>query len=100
MMFRVTTLDMKNPPKGADGAIDYTEDFFGKETNLTVSGQFNLPVAALVHTINITTAPSGGPNPVGSGGTVNMGVAANDTLSAQKLNDNFAALGGFVRDRV
>lgn len=37
-MFRVTTLDLLNPPK-VDGAIDYSEDFFGKETNLTVSGQ-------------------------------------------------------------
>lgn len=40
-MFRVTTLDMENPPKTEDGKIDYSEDFFGKETNLTVSGQLN-----------------------------------------------------------
>lgn len=40
-MFRVTTLDMENPPKTEDGAIDYSQDFFGKETNLTVSGQLN-----------------------------------------------------------
>ncbi|MDO5134816.1 MAG: asparagine--tRNA ligase [Eubacteriales bacterium] len=40
-MFRVTTLDMENPPMGEDGRIDYTQDFFGKETNLTVSGQLN-----------------------------------------------------------
>ncbi len=38
-MFRVTTLDMENPPKTEDGKIDYAEDFFGKETSLTVSGQ-------------------------------------------------------------
>ncbi|MDP4153303.1 MAG: asparagine--tRNA ligase [Bacillota bacterium] len=38
-MFRVTTLDMKNPPLTEDGKIDYKEDFFGKSTNLTVSGQ-------------------------------------------------------------
>jgi len=38
-MFRVTTLDMNNPPKSPEGGIDYKEDFFGKETNLTVSGQ-------------------------------------------------------------
>lgn len=38
-MFRVTTLDPKKPPLTEDGAIDYKEDFFGKETNLTVSGQ-------------------------------------------------------------
>src|SRR5690606_35089378 len=38
-MFRVTTLDLDNPPKGEDGKINHKEDFFGKETNLTVSGQ-------------------------------------------------------------
>lgn len=38
-MFRVTTLDMKNPPRTKDGEIDYTQDFFEKETSLTVSGQ-------------------------------------------------------------
>ena len=40
-MFRVTTLDLDNVPKNSDGTIDYTQDFFGKETNLTVSGQLN-----------------------------------------------------------
>ena len=40
-MFRVTTLDPVNPPMTEDGAVDYTQDFFGKETNLTVSGQLN-----------------------------------------------------------
>jgi asparaginyl-tRNA synthetase len=38
-MFRVTTLDAKNPPRDEHGHIDHKEDFFGKETNLTVSGQ-------------------------------------------------------------
>ncbi len=38
-MFRVTTLDMKNPPRDSSGNIDYTQDFFGKSANLTVSGQ-------------------------------------------------------------
>ena len=40
-MFRVTTLDPKNPPLTDEGAVDYSRDFFGKETNLTVSGQLN-----------------------------------------------------------
>ncbi len=38
-MFRVTTLDLENPPRTEDGAIDYSKDFFGKSANLTVSGQ-------------------------------------------------------------
>ncbi|BFK66465.1 asparagine--tRNA ligase [Dorea formicigenerans] len=40
-MFRVTTMDMGNVPKTENGAVDYTQDFFGKETSLTVSGQLN-----------------------------------------------------------
>ena len=38
-MFQVTTLDLKNPPRLPDGSIDYSQDFFGKQTSLTVSGQ-------------------------------------------------------------
>ncbi|MBP3591178.1 MAG: asparagine--tRNA ligase [Clostridia bacterium] len=38
-MFRVTTLDMKNPPLTESGEVDYSQDFFGKSANLTVSGQ-------------------------------------------------------------
>ena len=40
-MFQVTTLDLKNVPMTEDGKVDYTQDFFGKSTNLTVSGQLN-----------------------------------------------------------
>lgn len=40
-MFRVTTLDMDNLPTKEDGTVDFSKDFFGKETNLTVSGQLN-----------------------------------------------------------
>ncbi len=41
-MFRVSTLDFMNIPKTEDGEVDYSKDFFGKETNLTVSGQLNV----------------------------------------------------------
>ncbi len=40
-MFQVTTLDLQNLPRTADGQIDYSKDFFGKQTSLTVSGQLN-----------------------------------------------------------
>ncbi len=40
-MFQVTTLDISDPPRNEDGTVDYTQDFFGKPTNLTVSGQLN-----------------------------------------------------------
>ncbi len=46
-MFRVTTLDDKNPPLGEDGEVNYKEDFFGRPTNLTVSGQLEAELAAL-----------------------------------------------------
>ncbi len=46
-MFRVTTLDMKNPPLTEDGEIDFSQDFFGKSANLTVSGQLNGETYAL-----------------------------------------------------
>lgn len=40
-MFRITTLDLKNPPLTESGEIDFSQDFFGKETSLTVSGQLS-----------------------------------------------------------
>ncbi|MBQ1870591.1 MAG: asparagine--tRNA ligase [Lachnospiraceae bacterium] len=40
-MFQVTTLDLNNIPRNEDGSVDYSKDFFGKPTNLTVSGQLN-----------------------------------------------------------
>ena len=45
-MFRVTTIDMENLPKTEDGKIDYTQDFFGKESHLTVSGQLDVETFA------------------------------------------------------
>ncbi|MEO9533491.1 MAG: asparagine--tRNA ligase [Crocinitomicaceae bacterium] len=46
-MFRVSILDPQNPPKTEDGKVDWSEDFFGKETNLTVSGQLEAELAAM-----------------------------------------------------
>lgn len=46
-MFSVSTLDMKNPPLTEDGAIDYKQDFFGRHTNLTVSGQLEGELGAM-----------------------------------------------------
>lgn len=46
-MFRVSALDPENPPRKEDGTIDYSKDFFGKETNLTVSGQLEGETFAL-----------------------------------------------------
>ena len=46
-MFQVTTLELNNPPKTADGKIDYSQDFFGKQTSLTVSGQLEGELGAM-----------------------------------------------------
>lgn len=46
-MFQVTTLDMNNPPRNEDGGIDYTQDFFGRMTSLTVSGQLEGELGAM-----------------------------------------------------
>ncbi len=57
-MFRVTTLDIKNPPLDDNGDIDIKKDFFGKETNLTVSGQLNAEAFALAFKNVYTFGPT------------------------------------------
>ncbi|MGL4572960.1 MAG: asparagine--tRNA ligase [Clostridium sp.] len=57
-MFRVTTLDLHNVPQTEEGAIDYAQDFFGKETNLTVSGQLNAETFALAFRDVYTFGPT------------------------------------------
>lgn len=57
-MFQVTTLDLKNIPKTEDGEVDYSQDFFGKPTNLTVSGQLNLETYAFAFKNVYTFGPT------------------------------------------
>ena len=57
-MFRVTTLDPVNPPKTPDGKVNYAEDFFGKETNLTVSGQLEGELGAMALSEIYTFGPT------------------------------------------
>ena len=57
-MFRVTTLDLNETPKTEEGAVDYSKDFFGKETNLTVSGQLNAETFALAFRNVYTFGPT------------------------------------------
>ncbi len=45
-MFQVTTMNLENVPKNADGSVDYSQDFFGKKVNLTVSGQLDVETFA------------------------------------------------------
>lgn len=57
-MFRVTTLDMNNPPRDENGQVDYSQDFFGKSTNLTVSGQLEGELAAMAFSDIYTFGPT------------------------------------------
>ena len=57
-MFRVSTLDMANLPRGKDGAVDFSRDFFGKETFLTVSGQLNVEAYCLALSKVYTFGPT------------------------------------------
>ncbi|WP_026894534.1 asparagine--tRNA ligase [Clostridiisalibacter paucivorans] len=57
-MFKVTTLDLKDVPKTEEGKIDYSKDFFGKETNLTVSGQLEAEIFALAFRNVYTFGPT------------------------------------------
>jgi asparaginyl-tRNA synthetase len=57
-MFKVTTLDLKNVPLDKDGRIDHSEDFFGKETSLTVSGQLEGELGALALSRIYTFGPT------------------------------------------
>ncbi len=57
-MFRVSTFNPNNPPKNEDGSIDFKKDFFGRETNLTVSGQLEGELAALAMSDIYTFGPT------------------------------------------
>jgi asparaginyl-tRNA synthetase len=57
-MFRVTTLDAANPPRSTGGTVDFSRDFFGKETHLTVSGQLEGELGALALGLIYTFGPT------------------------------------------
>lgn len=57
-MFRLTTLDLENVPKDENGKVDYSKDFFGKSTNLTVSGQLECETYALAFRNVYTFGPT------------------------------------------
>lgn len=57
-MFRVTSLDLQNPPRAETGGIDFSKDFFGREAHLTVSGQLEAEIAAMALTNVYTFGPT------------------------------------------
>lgn len=57
-MFRVTTIDPDNPPRNKNGEVDYSKDFFGRQANLTVSGQLNVESFAMAYSNVYTFGPT------------------------------------------
>ena len=94
-MFRVTTLDAMNPPKNPDGTLNSTEDFFGKETNLTVSGQLEGELAAMALSKVYTFGPtfraenSNTPRHLAEFWMIEPEVAFNDITDNMNLAEDF-----------
>ncbi len=94
-MFRVSTLDPLNPPKNPDGSINYAEDFFGKETNLTVSGQLEGELAAMALSKVYTFGPtfraenSNTPRHLAEFWMIEPEVAFNDIVDNMDLAEDF-----------
>ena len=75
-MFRVSTLDLENLPRDAQGKVDFNEDFFGKEAFLTVSGQLNGETYACALSKFIPLAQRSAPKtpiPAATGGVLDVG---------------------------
>ncbi len=93
-MFRVTTLDMENPAR-EEGKIDYSKDFFGKESNLTVSGQLEAELAALALSKVYTFGPtfraenSNTSRHLAEFWMIEPEVAFNDIIANQDLAEDF-----------
>ncbi len=96
-MFRVTTLPFDNPPRNEDGSINYKEDFFGKSTNLTVSGQLEGELGAMAFSEIYTFGPtfraenSNTPRHLAEFWMIEPEVAFND------INDNMELAEEFIK---
>lgn len=94
-MFQVTTLDLNNVPKTKEGDVDYSEDFFGKEANLTVSGQLEGELAATALGSIYTFGPtfraenSNTPRHLAEFWMIEPEVAFNDLLDNMDLAEEF-----------
>ena len=94
-MFQITTLDMENPPRTEDGAVDYSKDFFSKQTSLTVSGQLEAECMAMAFGKVYTFGPtfraerSFTPRHAGEFWMVEPEVAFNDITDNMDLAEEF-----------
>ena len=94
-MFEVTALDLSNPPKTEEGKIDFSEDFFGKQTNLTVSGQLEGELGAMALGAIYTFGPtfraenSNTPRHLAEFWMIEPEVAFNDNIDNMNLAEDF-----------
>lgn len=94
-MFEVTALDLSNPPKTKEGKIDFSEDFFGKQTNLTVSGQLEGELGAMSLGAIYTFGPtfraenSNTPRHLAEFWMIEPEVAFNDNVDNMNLAEDF-----------
>ena len=94
-MFRVTTLPFDNPPRNEDGSINYKEDFFGRSTNLTVSGQLEAELGAMAFSEVYTFGPtfraenSNTPRHLAEFWMIEPEVAFNDIVDNMDLAEEF-----------
>jgi asparaginyl-tRNA synthetase len=94
-MFRVTTLPFDNPPRNDDGSINYKEDFFGRSTNLTVSGQLEAELGAMAFSEVYTFGPtfraenSNTPRHLAEFWMIEPEVAFNDIFDNMDLAEDF-----------
>ncbi len=94
-MFRVTTLPFDNPPRNEDGTINYKEDFFGRSTNLTVSGQLEAELGAMAFSEVYTFGPtfraenSNTPRHLAEFWMIEPEVAFNDIVDNMDLAEEF-----------
>lgn len=104
-MFRVSTLPFDNPPRNEDGSIDYSEDFFGRCTNLTVSGQLEAELGAMAFSEVYTFGPtfraenSNTPRHLAEFWMIEPEVAFNDIYDNMDLAEDFIRyLIGYVME--
>lgn len=94
-MFQVTTLELNNAPKNEDGSVDYTSDFFGKRTSLTVSGQLEGELGAMALGAIYTFGPtfraenSNTPRHLAEFWMIEPEVAFNDIIDNMDLAEDF-----------
>ena len=96
-MFQVTTMDLNNIPKKEDGSVDFTQDFFGKPTNLTVSGQLNGETFAMAFRNIYTFGPT---FRAGNSNTTRHAAAfwmIEPEMAFADLNDNMAVAEGMLK---